>query len=188
MKRRAVRAVARTHNQAPLDDALKRSVERIRPDQARQIEDALKIVSPVRERRNECKAKLVLALEYVDWYRTAVYDKRSPAARKKQYNRLAKALERVVTAAKGQQLPDPFLSDVQHYAEEYGQAADRIVVRSRDTRKPDRAKQATARRARALLRDFDRPASRTHNGSWHRLANILYDKDGSADLFEYLAE
>jgi hypothetical protein len=168
----------------PLVDPLAGTLERRRPEWARQIKAALDLINPDCGHRQECKARIVLALESIEFYRTAVYDKRSPATRKREYHRTAKTLEKAVSAAEGQQLPDPVLCELQHYAAEYGQAADRIVVRAGDGRKPSPVKQHAADRARQLLEDFGRPASQTHKGPWHRLANILYGRDDN--LFDYL--
>jgi hypothetical protein len=153
----------------------------------RHINAALELIKPAPECREQCRHEVRLALEHVNFCRTFI-DNRSLATRKKEYAKLARALREVETAARGQAVPEPFLQDVRHYREEYGQEANEIVARRCDTRKPDKLKREAAERARKLLVDFDKRASRTRNGLWHKLANILYDRDGGADLFEYLGK
>jgi hypothetical protein len=162
---------------------LDRAKDAVWAPSARQIKRALELIQPASRQRTMCKRDIVQALETVEFNR--IMTEGSPAAHKRKFGQFAKKLRAIE------------VSDIRHYAKQswmeeltslrrwFEETADKIKLRH-GSRRLKRSKQFAAIYAYALLLKYRTgPPGLTRDGTWHRLATILYGSE-QADLFDYL--
>jgi hypothetical protein len=156
---------------------------------ARQIREALDLLAPAPDRRDECRRDVEHALDVMaSTMRAVEVIKAERAAFRKTGRAYHRAFERLLAASKAHARAGGAL------AIKIARLEETIKFSTQWEAKVSRAmpkgaiaeRQATAL-AYNLLRQWDRPTPTTSDGVWHNLAAILLG-DPDANLFRHLRE
>jgi hypothetical protein len=151
--------------------------------------DALALIEPASDQRAICITRIERAFRAV---RSAGDSGQpTPARQRNELLAVAKAL-RVLEAALtdtallfwGEDFPR---EEIRRRRKVYEEAAELIHVRDKSGPRGDRARETAVRKAHELLVSFGGTPTRTSEGAWHLLAELLYG-DPDANLFQNIRD